>query len=107
MSETNMSDTDKKMIMTDHDLLVRLNTTMDIFVRQQGDFLVKYDKQHDEVIKRITTLEIGQKSQATELDDVRDDIASLKTRSNWWDFINSGAVAISTVVGVIFGNRQV
>lgn len=37
-----------------------------------------------------------------DIEALKEDVANLKTRSNLWDFINSGAIAIVTILEMIF-----
>lgn len=93
-----LTSTDKKILFSDHDLLVRLNTTLDFLVKQQADFNTLYQANNKDIIQRLTALEVKQAAHLESTKANTDDIASLQKRSNWFDIINAGATTIVAAV---------
>lgn len=100
-----LTNTDKKILFSDHDLLVRVNTVLDIMVKQQGEFIGKYERGHEEVVQRITALEVKQASHLEATKSNTDDIAALQKRSNWFDIINAGATATVAALMVFWKGK--
>jgi hypothetical protein len=99
MMPDELTNTDKKMIWSDHDLLVRLNTTNDMMVKQLSEFMLRYEKGHEDVVQRITALEVKQATNMEKLQANADDIAALQKKSGMWDLGNSIAVGIAAALG--------
>lgn len=94
-----LTNTDKKMIWSDHDLLVRLVTQQDAIIKQLNDYATRYERGHEDVVQRIVALEVKQATTVERLQSNMDDIASLQKKSNIWDVGNSIAVAIAAALG--------
>lgn len=108
--------------LNDHDLLIALNTRMDMVIK----FMSDYNSQMIGVVSRISALENkdsrdSEKVQSiskdvqtslrnsesiialqTEMTAMREDIADLKTKSNMWSILNSIGVAVVGILTVIF-----
>jgi chemotaxis response regulator CheB len=100
-----LTNTDKKIMFSDHDLLVRMNTVLDIVVKQQGEFITKYEKGHENIIQRVTALEINQAAHRQETKDNSTDIEALQKKSNLWDIGNSLGAVVAGALALFWGNK--
>lgn len=97
------TDTDKKLIFTDHDLLVRLNTKMDMMIDEQKDFRRTYEDKHTDLVKRTSILEVEQARQNEALDNLCVSVGDLQKKSDRWDIVNSIATAAVAIIAYFTG----
>jgi hypothetical protein len=100
-----MTDTGRKMLFSDHDLLVRLNTTLDFLVQQQADFNTLYQANNKDIVQRLTALEVKQASHMELTNANTNDIATLQKRGNLFDGINAAATAIVAALSYLWGSK--
>lgn len=113
----------------DHDLLVKLDTKVEIVIQQLAGFSASVTTANKELSDRVSRLEVKdskdsgkfeaisadvQRSLAnherittleTKIDTLVDEVKTLRSKANLWDSINAIGVVISGTIGFIFGNR--
>jgi seryl-tRNA synthetase len=106
----------------DHDLLVRLDTKVEMLIQSQNAFIQASNAQTKELGERVARLEIKDRGDSekfqsisadvqrslnnsqridtvtAEVDTLKDGIKNLQSKSNLWDIGNSVAVAIAAVI---------
>ena len=111
------------MEQNDHDLLISLNTKMEMLIRTMGD----YNNQTASLSARIAVLETrdGRDSEKfsaiqkdmqewmrnagevptlkTKIDNMEKEIESLQAKSNAWSILNSIGVAVVAIIAWLFG----
>jgi uncharacterized membrane-anchored protein len=90
---------------SDHDLLIALNTKMEMMLAGQQQFI----NQWITLVERVTAIEIEQGRQATELKNLQDEVADLQKKSSFADNINMAVTAIASIIagtiGYFFGPK--
>lgn len=84
----------------DHDLLIRIETTLNLMMQQQADFYKTYDARHSELVGRVVALEVKQAANIAEITNNSDEIANLRKVNNWWNSANSLAALVAGILGV-------
>lgn len=116
MPETTLSDTKEKIVMKDHDLLIRLDTQVGEILRRLDDSIRAEQDTSKSFAVEIKALSVEQARVSTDLKaaqidmnefkvDVGKRLERLETKSNMWDTINSFGVLIASYIGYIFGSR--
>jgi hypothetical protein len=117
------------MNQSDHDLLIRLNTTVEAIAEAQKAFINRYEVRHADILARVTVLErkdsgdsqkfktIGEDVRRsldnankidvlrTDMNNLGDKVRELEKKNAVLDAINAIGVVISGIVGYFFGNR--
>ena len=86
---------------SDHDLLIALNTKMEMLLSGQQHFI----QQWGTLLERVTAIEIIQSKHETEIKNMEDELADLRKKTSIADAINTAAAAIAGLVGYFFGPR--
>jgi uncharacterized membrane-anchored protein len=90
---------------SDHDLLIALNTKMEMMLAGHQQFI----NQWITLVERVTAIEIEQGRQATELKNLQDEVADLQKKSSFADNINMAVTAIASIIagtiGYFFGPK--
>lgn len=90
---------------SDHDLLIALNTKMEMLLNGQQQFIQAWGK----LLERITAIEIAQGRHETEIKNLEDELTDLKKKSSFADNVNMAVTAVSSIVagaiGYFFGPR--
>lgn len=107
----------------DHDILVSLKTLMDVMIKNQSDFLVRYEKSHSDLTARISILESSDSKDSerfrsfgeqitrsldnankiekltADVNNLAENLRDLKAKSNLWDVANATGAAIAAAIG--------
>ena len=90
---------------SDHDLLISLNTKMEMLLAGQQRYIEAWGK----MLERMTALEIEQGRHDTRIKNLADEITDLQKKSSFADNVNMAMTAIASlvagVVGYFFGPR--
>ena len=86
---------------SDHDLLIALNTKMEMLLSGQQHFI----QQWGTLLERVTAIEIIQSKHETEIKNMEDELADLRKKTSIADAINTAAAAIAGLVGYFFRPR--
>lgn len=111
----------------DHDLLIALNTKMEMMIIAQNNFMSQITDQTGTLRDRVTALENkdsrdSEKVQAirsdvqrslanseritsleTKIGDLTDEINRLRSKANLWDAINSAGIVLTGLLGYLLG----
>lgn len=107
----------------DHDLLIALNTKMEMVLKFMSDYnsqmvgligrvsaLENKDSRDSEKVQTIsanvqTSLKNGERitSLEAELKAIHDEVDAVRNKSNTWDIVNSIGIGLGTLIGYIFG----
>jgi hypothetical protein len=102
MMADDLTNTDKKIMFSDHDLLVRVNTILDVVVEQQREFNARYERGHADLVQRITALEVRQAAHMETTRGHADDILSLQKKTTMFDVINAAATAVVAALAIFW-----
>lgn len=58
----------------DHDLLVRLDTKLEVVMRQQSDFIERYESRHTALVARVTALESSDSKDSEKFRAITDEV---------------------------------
>lgn len=97
-----VTDTDRKIFFSDHDLLVRLNTLMETNLKQWDSFTMRYEQSSQDILQRVAKLEVGQGVVQTLVENNKSEIDTLRKRGNFVDGINAAATAIVAAIMFIW-----
>lgn len=86
---------------SDHDLLISLNTKMEMLLSGQQMYIDAWGK----MLERLTKIEIEQGRNRTKIETIEEEIADLRKKTSVADAINTAAAAVAGVIGFFFGNR--
>ena len=86
---------------SDHDLLIALNTKMEMLLSGQQHFILQWGK----LLERVTAVEIEQTRHDAEINNLQDEIADLRKKTSTGDAINTAVAAVAGVIGFFFGPR--
>lgn len=112
MPDANLTDTDKRIVMKDHDILIQLTTQMAELIRR-FDENVRYQMEQDKSYAlEMKSVAVEQARVTSDLKSVHDEqaqmsrrIEKLENKSNIWDLVNSFGVAVSLAIGYFFGRN--
>lgn len=114
----------------DHDLLVRLDTKVNLLLEQQSAFTLSVTTANKELAERIARLEVKdskdsgkfeaisadvQRSLANHdkitklegtVDNLEKELATLRSKATLFDYINAAGVVISGIVASVIGSRN-
>ncbi len=109
----------------DHDILIEVRTTLNMLVETQREYLTQYGK----LAERVATIETKDSRDSerlraisvdvqrsldnhtrintleTQITEIKENVSTMQRRSNMLDGLNGLGVAISTVIGFIFGHK--
>ena len=86
---------------SDHDLLIQLNTKMEMLLSGQQHFI----QQWGSLIERVTAIEIIQSRHETELKNLNEELTDLQKKTSIMDMVNGAVAAIAGAIGYFFGPR--
>jgi uncharacterized protein with von Willebrand factor type A (vWA) domain len=90
---------------SDHDLLIALNTKMEMLLSGQQHFIQQWGK----LIERVTAIEIEQSRQSNAIKNLEEELAILQEKSSFADNLNMIVTAVASViagtVGYFFGPK--
>jgi hypothetical protein len=86
---------------SDHDLLIQVNTKLEMLIAQNNQYL----DQHSKLLERVVTIEIERGRDSERIKSIQQDIDDLRKKSTLVDAINAGVAAIAGVIGFIFGGK--
>ena len=90
---------------SDHDLLISLNTKMEMMLVGQQQFI----NQWITLVERTTAIEIEQSKQATLLNNLKEEVGELQKKSSFADNVNMAVTAVASIIagaiGYFFGPR--
>lgn len=90
---------------SDHDLLISLNTKMEMMLVGQQQFI----NQWITLVERTTAIEIEQSKQATLLNNLKEEVVELQKKSSFADNVNMAVTAVASIIagaiGYFFGPR--
>jgi predicted RNase H-like nuclease (RuvC/YqgF family) len=120
----------------DHDLLVRLDTKVNLLLEQHSSFMMSVTSANKELAERIARLEVkdrgdSEKFQAISIDvqlslnnstrisdlnlevsnlrielkNTNEELDTLRTKSNVFDYVNAAGAIVSGIVASIIGTR--
>lgn len=109
------------METNDHDLLVRLDTKVELVINQLGRFndavsslaervaaLENKDSRDSEKVSAISKdvqISLSNKDRINSLEaqiaSLKDDIKAMQGKSNLWDIVNGVGIAIATIIGYV------
>jgi hypothetical protein len=112
MPSTNLSDTDQKITMKDHDILIATYTLQQENLRRQDDDRRAAVERGQQISLELRTISIEQARITTEFKNLQDDnltllkrVERLESKSNVWDAVNSLGIVVSGAIGYFFGNK--
>ncbi len=85
----------------DHDILIAMETKLEMLIGTQTQYLNQYGK----LLERVVAIEIQQGRNIAEVAAVKQDVDDLRKKSNVVDAINAAMAGVAGVVGFIFGHR--
>lgn len=114
MPDTNLTDTDKKIVMKDHDILIQLTTQMSELLRRYDDNIRVEQERNQNFAVEMKGVSLEQVRVSTELKSLRKDLNEHKQaqtawqtrweqKSNVWDVLNSLGILISAAIGYLLG----
>jgi hypothetical protein len=86
---------------SDHDLLIALNTKMEMMLVGQQQFI----NQWITLVQRVTAIEIAQGRQSSEIENLESEIADLRRRTTVADSINAAVAALAGAIGYFFSPK--
>jgi len=90
---------------SDHDLLIALNTKMEMLLAGQQQYIIQWGK----MLERMTAIEIEQSRQKTEIENMEDELTDLKKKSSFADNVNMAVTAVASIIagtiGYLFGPK--
>lgn len=90
---------------TDHDLLISLNTKMEMLLQGQQQYITAWGK----MLERMTAIEIEQGRHDTQIGNLQDELADLQKKSSFADNINMVVTAVASIIagtiGYLFGPK--
>ncbi len=86
---------------SDHDLLIQVNTKLEMLISTQGQYLNQYGK----LLERVVQVEIDRTRDSTKIDELKSSVDDLRKKTNLVDVINAIAAGAAGVIGFIFGQR--
>jgi dynactin complex subunit len=90
---------------SDHDLLIALNTKMEMLLSGQQMFI----QQWGALIERVTAIEIQQSRNMSEIKNIEEKLMSLEKKASFADSLNMVVTAVASVaagaIGYFFGPR--
>jgi hypothetical protein len=90
---------------SDHDLLIALNTKMEMLLAGQQRYIEAWGK----MLERMTAIEIEQGRHDTKIKNLTEELADLQKKSSFADNINMIVTAIASIIagaiGYFFGPR--
>ena len=84
---------------SDHDLLIALNTKMEMLLLGQQRYIVAWGR----LLERVTAIEVEQGRHDTEINTLQDNIADLQKKTSLADNVNMGVAAIASIIAGIIG----
>lgn len=114
----------------DHDLLVRLDTKVEVLITQMTSFTTQTTQVHKELAERIARLEVKDSKDSGKFEAISADVQrslanhdkitklegtvetlnkeldELRKKANLFDYINAAGVVISGIVASIIGTRN-
>lgn len=87
--------------ISDHDLLIRVDTKLGMLIQTQGQYLEQYGK----LLERVVAIEIERGRDHIYIDEIKKDMDDLRKKSNIVDAINAVGAIIAGAIGFVFGNR--
>lgn len=107
-----LTDTDKKVFVRDHDILIQLTTQMGELIRRFDDNLRYQQDQDKSYAIEMKGVAVEQARVSSSVDSLQKDMGALENRmsrleskSNFWDVINSFGVIVSAAIGYFFGSK--
>jgi hypothetical protein len=101
-----LTNTDKKIIYSDHDLLVRLTTLVENDLKRQEEFRTEYRTENKDIVQRLTALEVNQATNITQIKANQGDIADLQKKSDRNDVLNALGTVIAGAFAAWFGGSR-
>ena len=92
---------DNTTSQSDHDLLIQVNTKLEMLISTQGQYLNQYSK----LLERVVQAEIDRSRNSVRLDELASDIDDLAKKSLIVDGINAFIAGVAGIVGFFFGQR--
>jgi hypothetical protein len=86
---------------SDHDLLIALNTKMEMLLAGQQQYIIQWGK----MLERMTAIEIAQGRHETEIKNIVEEVNDLRKKTSVVDAINAVMAGLAGVVGFFFGPR--
>lgn len=113
----------------DHDLLVKLDTKVEVLIQQMAGFSAQVTSSNKELSDRVSRLEVKDSKDSgkfeaisadvqrslgnherinvleTKVDNLTEELNRIRSKANLFDSINAVGVVISGVIGFFFGNK--
>ena len=107
-----LTDTDKRVLVKDHDILIAVYTQLADMSRR-FDENVRYQQENSQTLAtELKGLAVEQARVSTQLKSVEVEqeqigkrMDRMESKSNVWDVVNSFGVLVSAYIGYVFGNR--
>lgn len=94
----NLTDTDKKIMRNDHDILIAVHTLLTETRTDFRAYMESTNKKHADAAVEMRTLSIEQVRVNGELSAMKDDLKELKSKSSFLDAIS---IAFTAIVGTV------
>ena len=86
---------------SDHDLLIALNTKMEMLLLGQQRYIEAWGR----LLERVTAIEVEQGRHDTEINTLQDNIADLQKKTSLADNVNMGVAAATNALAVLGGQH--
>ena len=90
---------------SDHDLLISLNTKMEMLLQGQQQYITAWGK----MLERMTAIEIEQGRHDTQITNLQEELSALQKKSSFADNVNMAVTAVASIIagaiGYLFGPK--
>ena len=92
--------------MTDHDLLIKVNSTLEALSGQVSEVKALVKEQNKAFDARLRILETDSAAFKAECENINKDVDALNAKSTLWDGILGIVAIIGTIIGSILGGKN-
>lgn len=114
---------------SDHDLLIKLNTTVELIAEQQKAFIARYEARHTDLSTRVSILERKDSGDSEKFRSITDEIRrslnnsekiekltsdvnvlgdkmrTVEKKGNILDAVNAAGAVMATIIAYVLGNK--
>lgn len=94
------------MNSSDHDLLVRLDTKLEVVMRQQNDFIERYETRHTALVARVTALEASDSKDSEKFRAITDEVRRSLNNSDRIQGLEAKTASIENTVKSVAGTSR-
>ena len=86
---------------SDHDLLIALNTKMEMLLAGQQQYILQWGK----LLERMTAMEIQQGKNVTEIETIQQEITDLRKKFTLVDVLNAALAGAAGIAAILIGQK--